>query len=203
MNSVLEAIKNRRSVRLYESKPVPKDVLKAIIEAGNQAPFTSMTRAQPWRFVVVENPEFRQKLFETAFPVWKQSIEGMKQVAPDLYEMAMSIHDALDEPKDPVYYSAPAIVFVIGPEGSAVSCALACENMMIAAQSLGVGSCYVGFGAMVKANPEVASEFELKEKEEIHGPILLGYPKANPNPAQASAFEAIQPNKQNPTTKWV
>ena len=38
MNSVLEAINKRRSVRAYESKPVPRDVLSAIIEAGNEAP---------------------------------------------------------------------------------------------------------------------------------------------------------------------
>jgi nitroreductase len=203
MNSVIEAINSRRSTRSFEEKPVPKDIINTIIEAGNQAPFTSMTRAQPWRFVVVESPEFKQKLFQTAFPIWKQSIEAMKNTSPELYKMAMTLHDALDEPKDVVYYSAPVILFVIGPQDNAVSCALACENIMIAAESLGLGSCYVGFGAMVKGNTEVVTTLELKGNEQIYGPILLGYPKLNPSEAVSKAMETIGPNKKEPITKWV
>jgi nitroreductase len=52
--------------------------------------------------------------------------------------------------------------------------------MMIAAQSLGLGSCYVGFGAIVKGNSEIVKALELNENEQIYGPILLGYPKVNP-----------------------
>lgn len=51
---------------------------------------------------------------------------------------------------------------------------------MLAACSLGLGSCYVGFGAMVKGNPDVVQALELKEGERIYGPILLGYPKDAP-----------------------
>ena len=204
MNPVIEAINNRRSTRAYEQKPIPKNILNTIIEAGNQAPFTSMTRSQPWRFVVVENPEFKQKLLQTAFPFWKNAIGGMKETAPELYEMAMSIYNVVDDPKDVIYYNAPVIIFVIGPKtGGAVSCALACENIMIAAQSLGLGSCYVGFGAIVKGNADVVKALELKDDEAIYGPILLGYPKVNPNPALANALASIKPNKKEPVTKWI
>jgi nitroreductase len=140
LNSVLEAIKNRRSVRAYEPKPIPKNIISTVIEAGNQAPFTSMTRAQPWRFVIVHNPDFKQKLLQTTLPFWKNATESMKKTAPELYKMATSIYDAMDEPKDVIYYNAPVIIFVMGPSNNPVSCALACENMMIAAQSLGLGS---------------------------------------------------------------
>ena len=204
MNPVIEAINSRRSTRAYEQKPIPEDILNAIIEAGNQAPFTSMTRSQPWRFVVVQDAEFKQKLLQTALPFWKNAIGGMKEAAPELYEMAMSIYNAMDDPKDPIYYNAPAIIFVIGPKtGGAVSCALACENMMITAQSLGLGSCYVGFGAMVKGNAEVVQALELTDDEAIYGPVLLGYPKVNPSEALASALAIIKPNKKEPVTKWI
>ena len=53
MNAIIEAIKKRRSVRSYESKPIPKDIINMIIEAGNEAP--SAMNSQPWRFVVVES----------------------------------------------------------------------------------------------------------------------------------------------------
>ena len=167
MNSVIEAISNRRSVRSYEQKTVPKDILNKIIEAGNQAPFTSITRSQPWRFVVVEDKEFKQKLFQTAFPFWKNATDGMKEQYPELYEMATCLYNAMDKPKDVIYYNAPVIIFVVGPAtGGAISCALACENMMIAATSFGLGSCYTGFGAMVKGNPEVVKALELNENEQ-------------------------------------
>ena len=203
MNHVIETINNRRSTRAYQSKPVPKELINAIIEAGNQAPFTSMTRAQPWRFVVVEEPAFKQKLLQTTFPFWKNAIEGMKQANPELYKMATSIYDAMDDPKDVIYYNAPAIIFVIGPNNNPVSCALACENIMIAAQSLGLGSCYTGFGAMVKGNSEVVQALEMKDDEAIYGPILLGYPKANPSERLANALATIEPNKKAPVTKWL
>jgi nitroreductase len=102
-----------------------------------------------------------------------------------------------------IYYNAPAIIFVIGPVNNPVSCALACENIMIAAQSFGLGSCYTGFGAMVKGNPEVVKALELKDDEGVYGPILLGYPKANLSPALASALAGIGPNKKAPVTKWI
>ncbi|XES76585.1 MAG: nitroreductase family protein [Candidatus Bathyarchaeia archaeon] len=203
MDSVIEAINSRKSTRSFEAKPVSKDILNTIIEAGNHAPFTSMTRAQPWRFVVAQEPEFKQKLFQTAFPIWKQSIDAMKDASPELYKMAMTLHDALDDPKDVVYYSAPVILFVIGPQDNAVSCALACENVMIAAQALGLGSCYVGFGSMVKGNTDVVAALELKENEQIYGPILLGYPKENLSEAIRNALESIGPQKKSPVTKWI
>jgi nitroreductase len=203
MNPVIEAINNRRSVRSYEPKPVPRDIINTVIEAGNQAPFTSLTRSQPWRFVVVQNPEFKQKLLQTTLPFWKNATGGMKEAYPEIYKMAMSIYEAMDEPKDVIYYNAPVIIFVIGPANNAVSCALACENIIIAAQSLGLGSCYVGFGAMVKGNAEVVQALELKDDEGIYGPILIGYPKVNPSQAVAEALDNIGPNKKEPTTKWI
>jgi nitroreductase len=203
MNPTLEAIKNRRSIRDYEQKPVPQDIINQIIAAGNQAPYTSMTTTQPWRFVVVQNPELKQKLLQTTMPFWKQSIEPLKEAQPALYKIAMSLYDALEEPKDVIYYQAPVILFVIGPADNPVSCALACENIMIAAQSLGLGSCYVGFGAMIKGNAEVVAALELKETEAVYGPRLLGYPKQTPNPAVAAALKTMVPNKKDSQTKWI
>ena len=205
MNPVIEAINNRQSIRSYKPKPIPKDVINTIIEAGNQAPSrgreekgTKKFLFQPWRFVVVEDPEFKQKLVKTTLPFWKKMIESMKETHPEIYEQVMMQYETMDEPKDMVYYSAPVILFVIGPAGYAVSCALACENIMIAATSLGLGSCYVGFGAMVKGDADVVQALELTDDERIYGPILLGYPKEEP-----SALASIRPKKKEPMIKWI
>ena len=215
MNPVIEAINKRRSVRAYESKPIPRDIINTIIEAGNQAPSTMgmvkvdagikisepelLLRFQPWRFVVVEDAEFKQKLVETALPIWKKFIEGTKEMDPELYEKVMTLYEALPEPKDLVYYSAPVIIFVIGPISNAVSCSLACENIMLAATSLGLGSCYTGFGMMVKGNAEIVQALELTEWERIYGPILLGYPKDD----SRKHFMDQHKTYVDPTIKWI
>ena len=202
-NPILEAIHNRRSCRDFKQKSIPRDIFKKIIDAGNQAPFTSITRSQPWRFVVVENQEFRQKLIETTFPIWKKSMENIKEAAPEIYNTAMELYQSLDDPKDLVYYSAPGIVFVIGPKRNSVCCSLACENMMIAATSLGLGSCYVGFGSMVTGNDEIVKKLELADDEKIYGPILLGYPKDKSNSKVAKGLAHLAPIKKEPIVKWI
>jgi len=189
MNEVIEAIKKRRSVRAYDAKPIPRDVLNAVIEAGNEAP--SAMNSQPWRFVVVEDKDAKRKLLRAALPQAMKITEMVKDADPERYAMMKKRYAELP---DPVYYSAPAIVFVIGNGRYAGhSCPLACENMMLAAYSLGVGSCWVGFGAMVTEDPEVRSILELKEDDSIFGPILLGYPKG----------ETKRPSKKGPQVKWI
>jgi nitroreductase len=189
MNAVIEAIKRRRSVRSYESMPVPKDVIHAIIEAGNEAP--SAMNSQPWRFVVVEDKKTREMLLKTALPNAKRILGMVKESDPERYETIMK---RLDELEDPVYYSAPAIIFVIGSGRYAEhSCPLACENMMLAAYSLGLGSCWVGFGSMVTEDAEVRNLLELNEDEALFGPILLGYPKEYPD----------RPPKRDSKVTWI
>ena len=203
-NPVLDAINARRSTRAYEQKPVPQNVIKSIIEAANRAPSRGRVEKgkkdpvfQPWRFVVVQNPEFKHKLLQTTLPIWKNSQEQSKKLFPKWYENAKRLAEVMDEPKDMVYYSAPVILFVIGLKEFAVSCALACQNIMIAAQSFGLGSCYVGFGSLVQGNPEIVSTLELTDDERIYGPIVLGYPKDLPE------ADALLSKKEEPKIKWI
>lgn len=83
MNPVLKAIEERRTVRNYEQKPVPRDIINRIIEAANQAP--SAMNSQPWRFVVVEDREFHKKLIEAAIPQSRKRLESFKNVNPERY----------------------------------------------------------------------------------------------------------------------
>ena len=189
MHAVIEAIQKRRSVRSYESKAVPKDIINTIIEAGNDAP--SSMNSQPWRFVVVEDRQIHQKLLHIALPHPKKIFNTIKEKDPMRYE---SIMKRFDESEDPIYYSAPVIVFVIGRGIYADhSCPLACENMMLAAYSLGLGSCWVGLGSMIADDQEARTLLDLKDDEKIFGPIIIGYPKSYPEP----------PQKRKPEVTWL
>ena len=188
MNTVIEAIKNRRSVRAYEARAISRDTLEAIIEAGRWAP--SGMNLQLWRFVVVQDAEFRQKLFDAAVPryyEWRDRRGGVSK----------AVRKPIDDiTEDPVFYSAPVIVFVVGTKLAtyAQDCPMVCHNIMLAAHSFGIGSCWVGYGQLALQDEGVREALELKDDEEVFGPILLGYPKGGfPEP----------PRKKVPTIKWI
>lgn len=187
MNPVIDTIMKRRSVRFYKDKPIPRDQMEVIIQAGNYAPTGAGT--QMWRFVVVEDVDFRKNLAELARLRYEKWMEN----AP---EMLKALREKIDsEVDDPVYYSAPAVVFVIGSGMSAdFDCSMVCENMMLAAKSLGIGSCWVYFGQLVLDEPEIREALEMQEGEKVYGPILLGFPQEN-LPERAL--------KREPLVKWI
>ena len=191
-NPVFDTIRDRRSVRYYSSRPIPQHILNAIIKAGNMAP--SGHNRQPWRFVVVENQDLKRKLLQITLPLDQEMLKRLKATDPQLY--ASIQQSAQYTPEDPIYFSAPVILFVIGTGGGteSIDCSLVCQNVMLAAHSLGIGSCLVGAGRRgLTDDSEVVKAFELTEEETIYPPIVLGYPKSSSEP----------PLKQKPKIKWI
>lgn len=187
MNSVIENIKNRRSVREFDSKKIDKNILEKIVEAASFAP-TGMN-TQPWRFVVVQDDEFRKNLAQDASVRYKKWLENLPQ---DFKDMRKEIDDKTD---DPAYYGAPVIIFVIGKGMTTdFDCPMACQNIMLSARSFGIGSCWVYIGQFPLGNDIIREKLELKEGEKVYGPIILGYPK-NEFP--------IAPEKKSPIIKWI
>jgi nitroreductase len=186
MNQVLETIIARRSVRFYKPDAVPREAIEQIIAAGNQAPTGTQ---QQWRFVVAISIDFRKKLADLARPRYEKWMLN----APEAFKARRAQIDKVA--KDPAYYSAPAVVFVIGKGVTAdADCAMVCENMMLAATSLGLGSCWVYFGQLPVDDADIKAALELSEGEKVFGPILLGYPADNLPPRAP---------KKPPTVKWV
>ena len=87
MNTVIDTIMNRRSVRFYTDKKIPREQMEAIIQAGNYAPNGAGT--QMWRFVIVEDDDFRKKLAVLALPRYKKWMEN----APDGFK---AVRDKID-----------------------------------------------------------------------------------------------------------
>jgi len=112
----IETIMNRRSVRKFQSKPVSDEDLKTIIEAGRQAP--SAANRQPWHFVVVKNEDQREKLAEAC--------SGQTWLAGAAVIIAGVGKPAVNEKWYPV------------------DVAIAMQNMILAATSLGYGTCWIG-----------------------------------------------------------
>ncbi len=187
MNQIIENIQSRRAVRQYDPKPVPKDVIQQIINAGNEAP--SACNAQGWRFVVVTDEAFRKNLAARALSHYQKWI---KRSSAQMQDIRRDIDKQMD---DPVYYNAPVIIFVIGWGMSPdTDSPMVCQNMMLTARSLGVGSCWVFFGQLALDEAKVKEALELKKEEKVYGPILLGYPKGDFPPS---------PPKKPATIKWI
>jgi nitroreductase len=168
MNQTIGTILNRRSVRAFEQRPIPREDLETILSCGDAGP--SGANARAWRYVVVQDASFKKSLIEQGMPVYKQWLEKMPQTFKEMRR-------EIDKSPDPIYYGAPTIVFVIGKGMTAdLDSSIALQNIMLAARSLNIGSCWVHIGQLVLQNPSVRAEFNIAEGEKVYGPVILGYP---------------------------
>ncbi len=168
MNETLKSIKNRRSIRVYKSEQIQDTELNAIIEAGLYAP--SAMNGQPWHITVVQNPELLKSLNSDA------KISMAK--SDNAYFSKFGANDAFN-----IFYHAPTAVIISAATDSpyaATDCAALTQNMLLAAESLNIGSCWVGL-----ANFALKGEKEQAYKESLMIPagfnpcytLTLGYKK--------------------------
>ncbi|MEW6524572.1 MAG: nitroreductase family protein [Bacillota bacterium] len=154
MNQVIEAIANRRSIRRYQERPVEPGIITALLEAATRAP--NAVNRQPWSFVVVQDPERRARLADVSRLLGVK----MNQVA-----------------------QAPLVVAVLGnPRTSSFldyDCSLAAGNLMLAAHSLGLGTCWVG----AFDSRAVQAILAVPHPWKVVALITIGYP-AQGQPAQ-------------------
>ncbi len=158
-NAVLETIRTRRSVRSFRNRPVEKDVLEAVVEAGRYAP-TGMNRQDVW-FFVTDKPELIRELSELNADVMKAANPSYKG--------------------DP-FYHAPAVVAVLADASDpnwVKNGSLAMGNMMLAAHSLGLGSCWINRADAVfdsEAGRGLLDGYGIPKNAAGVGFCILGYP---------------------------
>ena len=87
--------------------------------------------------------------------------------------------------KDLIFYNAPAVIFIITEPKTfnLESCAAAAENMMLAAWSMGIGSCWIGFGKFLELDKEYMAKVGIGEGYEIAACLAFGYPQKVPKHA--------------------
>jgi nitroreductase len=172
--NVEECIKGRRSVRSYLDKPVEKEKIDKILEAGSLAP-SAMNR-QPCRFTVVEDKAKIRELSDKT----KKNIGALGY--------GLRIAEFMKVKEDVIFYNAPLVIFISIPKGDdkwvKLDCALAAENMFLAAFGMGLGSCYIGFATSLNNDPEVLKDLSVPDDCEIMAPLIFGYPKEWPKPKE-------------------
>jgi nitroreductase len=150
---VIEAIKKRRSVRVYQNKPLPEEKLRKILEAARLAP--SASNLQPYKFIVVKNEELRKRLAREAT---RYSFIGG---APVIIA-AVSL--------DPDY------VMSGGVPAHPVDIAIALDHLTLAAVEEGVGSCWTGGFYQ----DQVKHILKIPKKYKVVALLPLGYPAEGP-----------------------
>jgi nitroreductase len=151
--TVLEAIKKRRSVRSYDPKPIPQDVMSRMCDALRLAP--SACNYQPWRFVLVTDPKLKEQLVEAA--------RGQKFIA--------------EAPVVVVGVGFPGEAYKqMGGEGNSVEIdiAIALDHLMLAAAEEGLGTCWIG--AFIEE--EAGKLLGVPDGAKVVAMTPLGYPKS-------------------------
>ena len=183
---ILELIKSRRAIREYQNKPVPKELLNQIVEAGIWAP-SSMNR-QPWKLVVVTDEKALQALRKEA----KLSLIAYLNTDEAKAKYGAAIKRFMPRAEgedDELLYNAPCVIFVVQAidVGDEFDFGLCAQNVMLAAHSLGLATCPIGLAAPMNNSKEARKILKLKPEEKLIIALTLGYPaeKAEPHERRA------------------
>lgn len=171
INDVFLNIYLRRAVREYKSDNVPDDIIKELIKTGTYAP--SALNEQPWRFVVIKNRALMKKYSDRAKELWLKSVKGT--ASDDTAELIKLVSN----PEFDIFYGAPVLVLIFavpGADSPEFDCALAAENMMLAATSIDVGSCWIGLSAILGSDKEFLKEIGAAADYRLMSQLIFGYP---------------------------
>lgn len=160
MNKVIEVIKSRRSVRKYLDKEVPKEILEDIVDCGRLAP--SGYNKQPWIFVVVVDKEMKEKV--------ANATTSGKFIS-----------------------SAGACIAVFCEKDAETALEDACaatENMIIAAQSYGLGTCWINVYKKSQS-PKIKEVLNCPDNMELMTLISVGYPAEENRQVQKKSLEEV------------
>ncbi|MDR0839322.1 MAG: nitroreductase family protein [Oscillospiraceae bacterium] len=161
--TVKEAIETRRSVRSYSSKPVEEALLREVLEAGRLAP--SASNQQKWKFILVRDPEKLAALYEAS-----ERQQSVKEAPAAIVAVATASYD-----------------MSCGERTAPVDTSIAFSFMLLRAQELGLGTCWLGhfFPEQVRA------ALAIPEDVEIVAVTPIGYPAETPEARPRLPFDEV------------
>jgi len=180
-----DAIRSRRAVRAYTPDPVTPAVIEALIDAAIWAP--SAVNRQPWLFTVVQDRSLLDRISRESKAYMLATMDGT---------LTPALLDHLKDPDFHIFYHAPAMILIASADAgpwAVEDCALAAENLMLAAGAGGLGSCWIGFAQRWLGTADGKRAVGLPEAALPVAPLIIGHPIA---PAAA-------PPRTPPRVRWI
>jgi nitroreductase len=181
-----ELLQNRRSIRDFQLKNVPLEIIKNIIKDSCLAP--SASNGQPCQFIIISNKDVMKRI----------SDECKKNLLNDFSKndtaLSKSYEAILKDEKFHIFYNAPCVIYIVGSRdvhSLDLDCALAANYMMFSAAQRGLGTCWIGFGVHIRES-KIKEEIGLPDNFRIIAPLIIGYPKAIPAPLERKEPQIIK-----------
>jgi nitroreductase len=170
VKTVLDVIKARKSIRAYQDKALPKDVVESILEAARHAP--TARNLQELEYRVITNKTLIGKLSDGIARAMQ--IEGMPLKGPP-------------GAKPNFFYSAPLLIIIIAPKDNlwaAGDAGLAAQNIMLYATSIDLGSVFIGMARMIEKDKNMMKSLHIGDDMSIVAAVICGYPAEDPAPKE-------------------
>ncbi len=159
------AITARRSVRKYKNSPVSRELIEKCVEAARLAP--SACNSQPWKFIVLDEParvaEFSDAVFSGLY-----SMTAFAKKAPVLVAIVAERGNVTSWIGNQMQHTTFSLIDI----------GIACENFVLQAQELGLGTCILGWFDMEKA----AAILGCPKGKKVELLISVGLPDESPDP---------------------
>jgi nitroreductase len=181
-----EAISGRRSTREFTAQAMDDDTIRRLIDAAVLAP--SASNGQPWTFTVVRDQALLDRISRDA----KSFLLAGLPAGPEHDRRRASLNDDSFQ----LFYHAPSLIVISGTSQRpwvVEDCALAAQNLMLAAYSLGLGTCWIGLSQAYLNTTEGKGALGVPAAWVPVAPIIVGYPKTETPPVA----------RREPEIRWV
>lgn len=175
----IEAIHSRKSVKQFSGRPVEREKIEQLLEAGVQAP--NHYKVRPWRFVVISGAA-RERLGEVMAEAFRRRFpdlppEALEKERAKPLRSPVIVAVAVDEPSEPKVLEIENIC----------AAAAACENILIAAEAIGLGGHWRTGGPA--RDPDVKRFLGFSEHQPLIAFLYIGYPEAQVPPPARPGYE--------------
>jgi len=195
LTEVERVIYRRRSIRLFRKKPVPKELIDRIIEAARFAP--SSGNGQPCKFVVVTNRDVIDKVDRQCAKLldmikwmyagkdkWRDIAITLSSyfMVNEMDQRPIAAIEKVKQVGGSITWGAPVVIHVLadsrGIANPPLDTGIATQNLVLAAHSLGLGTCYIGFiASAIKFLPWLKKDLHIEYPYELVTSISVGYPR--------------------------
>jgi len=182
--AVHDAIFGRCSVRAFQSGPLERSTLRALLAAAVRAP-TAM-HSEPWQFVIVEDAARLKRLSEQA------RLGFVAETA--LLHPGRAGLEMFSKPGFDIFYDAPCLVVIcakVNTPFAAADCWLAAQNLMLQAHAMGLGTCVIGSAVTGLNMPDTKLELDIPAETVAIAPIVVGRPRGETQPSARSEPQVL------------